>query len=357
VGTWPRCRLDTVVESPICIVDCCIVGEQKSNELLEFSPSLLFPYRVKDLSYQSPSALPSLEMKNDTSLVQQSSMAAMEVHGNPGAATTHTNVALDAHVANDPQVSQILQDPPLPSLLDTVCKEMLTGRHPDRPILSRMAIVGEISSKEEVPRNFFDDVINNTVQAVNALDPTNGKSATGEVVGVTGMYIEMTNHFFQLLESEPAHLLAFLVELHQRIQVRKTYEAIRNVQVVFYTDDVVTRSCPKWCVIDGSGMTGAQVEEGRDPPPLEEVIVDVVHGLMQLGGLIMSQGKMQIDSFLSTTAKKEHGKLIPKSDFVERCLNSGLCLTLDEYVSVFSGVPKSQRQSETVQPVEPPLLY
>ena len=287
--------------------------------------------------------------------------------GNPFAtdktALTTTNSregedALEPDVKSDPQVAQILQDPPLPSLLDAVCNEMLGGgRNPERPVLSRLVLVGEIASKDEMPRNFFDDVINTAVQQVNAQDPTNGKSNTGEVIGVTGMYIEMTQHFFHMLESEPAHLAAVLSELHQRLMVRKTYDAVRNIHVAFYTDDIVHRSAPKWCVVDGSGLNPPQVQEGTEAPPLEDAIVEAVHGLMQLGTLILSQGKMQIDTFLSSTAKKDHARLIPKFDIVERCIESGMCLTLEEYLTVFSGIPKVTRPSELVQPIEPPLLY
>lgn len=267
---------------------------------------------------------------------------------------------IDPQISADTQVAQIIQDPPLPTLLDAVCNEMLSGgRNRDRPIISRLAFVGEIASKDEIPRTFFDEVINTAVQTVNSADATNGKSTTGsEVVGVTGMYIEMTSHFFHMIESEPAHLLAVLNELHQRLYVRKSYEGVRNIHIVYYSDDVVNRSCPKWCMIDGSGLNPQQQQQdGSEPTPLEESIVEALHGLMQLGALILSQGKMQIDTFLSSTAKKDHSRLIPKHDIVERCISSGMCLTLEEYLTVFSGLPKVERQSEVVQPVEPPLLY
>lgn len=272
------------------------------------------------------------------------------VNGFVSSALLH-NVPAD--LAQDPQVAQILLDEPFRSLLDVTSTEMLGGRrHPERPLLSRIVFVGEIVSKDEPPRVFLDEVNNTACQAVNAQDPTGGKTTSGETVGVTGVYVEMASHFVQMLESEPAHLLQVAKEMAQRLVVRKSFEGIRKVHVALYTDDIITRSCPKWCVIEATPTQ--PLAEGV---PLEELIVDATHGLVALGQQMLSQGKMQMESFLAG-AKTTHPQLIPKPALVERIIDSGLCLTLEEYLFVYGQTAVNvTRPGELVHPYEPPLYY
>lgn len=256
-------------------------------------------------------------------------------------------------IAQDPQVAEILTHQPFRSLLDAVTDEMLGNRrHPERPILSRIVLVGEIVSKDDPTRTFFDEVINTAVQAVNAQDPTGGKTSGGETVGVTGMYVEMTTHFFQMLESEPAHLLQVCKEVAQRVYARKSFEGIKKIHVALYSDDIVSRSCPKWCALEANPMQALP-----ENVPLEEMIVDATQGLMTIGQQLLTQGKMQVDSMLAN-AKTTQAHLLPKPALVDKIMDSGLCLTLEEFLYVYGQPTVSvTRPSELVHPFEPPLFY
>ncbi|CUG88573.1 Hypothetical protein, putative [Bodo saltans] len=267
----------------------------------------------------------------------------------------HSNNGHSHQHDNDAQVQVIAHDAPLPTLCDVVCESLLEGRDPVRPTISRLVIVGELPSKDDPPRVFFDDCLQTATKRVNASDPTAGKgSSIADPMNISGVFVELPSHFFQVLESEPAHLLAYTQELHARA-VQKKFEGVNKVHIILYTDDIVHRSSNKMYYLElpPSAASGGQLQEDY---VMEHVIVEQVHKVLQLLQNAHSQTKQPIDNFLSN-AKTTQGALFPKIYFVEKCISCGFCLTLDEYVHVFAEPPNVVRAGEVLQPVEQPLPY
>ena len=147
----------------------------------------------------------------------------------------------------DAQVAQIRNDPRPPSLCDVAIEELMEGRHPERPIVSRIAIVGEIAVREEPLRNTLESLIGIATRRVNAEDPSGGllrtrvatapaasaegASPTGaapaasapattvqtSTVGITGVCVEYQRCFAAVFESEPAHLMELMRCLKGRL--------------------------------------------------------------------------------------------------------------------------------------------
>lgn len=262
----------------------------------------------------------------------------------------HTN----SHDA-DAQVQVIAHDAALPTLCDVVCERLMDGRDPVRPTVSRLVLVGELPNKEDPPRVFFDDCLQTSTKRVNAVDPTGGKgSSIADPMNISGLFVELPSHFVQMVESEPAHLLAYTQELHARV-VQKRFEGVSKVHVILYTDDIVHRSASKMFFLElpPSASGGGQLPEDY---VLEHLIVEHVHKMVQLLQAAHSQTKQPVDNFLAN-AKTTQGALFPKIPFVEKCISCGLCLTLDEYVHVFAEAPNVVRANEILHPVEQPLPY
>lgn len=242
------------------------------------------------------------------------------------------------------------------SLRDVVVKEMLNGRHRQRPVVSRIVLVGEIVAREEQPKALAEGLIDEVRLSTNAADPLHGRlePESDETVTVTGAFVEYPNHFFLLAESEPAHLLNLTVELNKRIATDKKYDGIRNVSVAFYTDDVGIRAYKHFVSMDAPQSQGSINKERR----LEDLIVEALHGLLELATTAKnpSMKPQQAREFFAN-AKNTNAQNLPKVSLVQTCLSCGLFLTLDEYVQVFANVPAVVRPSEVVHPVEPPLKY
>lgn len=273
------------------------------------------------------------------------------VHHNPN------NMASSARHGGDsvdPQVQLISNDPPLPTLCDVVSSTLLEGRDEVRPTVSRLTIVGELPSKEDSPRAFFEDCMSTATKRVNAADPTNGKgSSHADPMNITGLFVELPGHFIHLAESEPQHLVEYMKELHSRVVAKKS-EGVAKVHVVMYIDDVVKRTCNKSYFIDiPPSVTGGQLPEGF---VLEHVIVDQTNHMLQLVQMAQTQSKVNVENFLAS-AKNQNSNLVPKTPFVEKCIACGLCLTLDEYVQLFAGTPNVVRANDVLHPVEEPLPH
>ena len=241
------------------------------------------------------------------------------------------------------------------SLFDIVKAELIAHRNPERPILSRMALVGEAVSKDDPVRPFFEECATVAAARINADDPFGGKSSlSNDPVTISGFLIDMTGHFFLLVESEPAHLVELTKEVHDRLHVRRAFEGARNVAVAFSVDDVVARSLPasKIATIEAALPPSQSVGTKQ----LEECVVDAVQGLMQLGKHCANHSKLQMESFLQS-ARTTHANLIPRSNLVEKLLESGMCPTLQEYVGLFGSMPVVRRPTEMVFPMEPPVVY
>lgn len=257
----------------------------------------------------------------------------------------------------DAQVEEISHDRPLPTLCDVICEEMLPpggGRQRSRPVLSRILLVGEVVSREDPPRAFFEDVLRTAVATVNAADPLQGKIAgtINEKMNISGICVELPSHFVALLESEPQHLQEAMDELHRRIHVRKAYEGVANLHVAFYADDIISRGGSKWLYVDLSAASSSQAmaPEGK----LENILVEQLHKLLAVNRQAQSQPANHVESFLSNLKSSAD---IPRPAFADRVLKSGLVLSLNEYHTVFSAVPAVTRALEVVHPVEPPLFY
>jgi hypothetical protein len=244
------------------------------------------------------------------------------------AANHHPAPILGNHLTGVAPSVQAEANPP-PVLLDVVYDEMTSGdgRNPERPVLSRVALCGELivgaqlQQQQQQPlsgrgdvaannaitydnaRQFFEACAATACAAVNGRDPLGGKlgglvgtlqapltpslddtsgaaSPTAPLVDpmtgamhVTGAFVEMPQHFFLVLESEPAHIAETLAEVHRRLGGGPTttlplgpttvaagtaapgaavpqYHGVRNVFVAYYADDIVARNIPQWCTID-----------------------------------------------------------------------------------------------------------
>jgi hypothetical protein len=243
-----------------------------------------------------------------------------------------------------------------PTLRDVIVDELLAARNPDRPLVSRMAFAGEIVSKDEPLKQFFEELVSTAQKATNEADPLGGRmhpdSEPYDVVFIGGIFVELQQHFVLLVESEPTHLLNLAVELHRRLTGRKAFDGVRNAHVIFYSDDVVQRSFPRFFSVEAATSIGSINKTKK----LEEHIVEAVHGLMTVGKLLESTGKVQADGLLKGL-KASHPQHLPRSGLVEACLECGLLLTLDEYVQIYSEVPVVVRPSEVNYPIEPTLKY
>lgn len=282
--------------------------------------------------------------------------ATQQQHANPNssshlAATTtklHGTSHHHHHHEVDPQVAVVADDQPLPSLCDVVAELLLQGRDPVRPTLSRLVLVGGLLSKEEPLRPTFEDIATTAANRVNSRDPLSGKGhETIPVMNISSLLVEFPNHFLFLLESEPAHLLEFVRETQQR-----KLDNVKQLHVVYYVDDIIRRSCNKNLYLE---LTAPSQALPAEEEPLQNIIVDTIFGLTQLAELSES-GKQQPDVFLAQ-ARTSQVSLMPKGWFVEKCITSGMCLTLAEYVSLFCKAPVVTRGCEVLDPVEDPLPH
>lgn len=290
---------------------------------------------------------------NDTTAGAASNKGPATTHANPNAASSSFRHGA-ASDAQDPQVQQISHDEPLPTLCDVVSSSLLEGRDPVRPTVSRMVLIGELPSKEDPPRVFFDDCIQTAVKRVNAADPTSGKgSSHADPMNIAGLFIELSGHFFHLVDSEPGHLLEYAKEIHHRVSQKKS-DGVSKVHVILLVDDIVARCCTKHYYIEvPPSATSGQLPETYQ---LDTLIVEQVHKVLQLLQLAQSQSKLQVDNFLAN-AKNTQAALLPKTALIEKCISSQLCLTLEEYVQLFGGIPNVVRAAEILHPVEEPLPH
>jgi len=279
-------------------------------------------------------------------------MAAKGASGTTRAATTHKK---HEHEFGLPP------EPPIKTLRDVVVDEMTTNRHPDRPIFSRIVLVGEVMPNKEdyPPKQFFDELVRDVTTAVNADDPMCGKLSQlgSETVQIVGLYVEHEKTFFHLLESEPAHLLAFMCELERSLNPdnAKRYDGLKNVHVALAVDvatEGATKAFPRWCAVDAP-LPSQPLPKTK---PLEEQVADAVQAALGLGKVLKGQSASIMAQTLSS-ARTSHHQHLPKPNLVERLLACGCCLTLAEYVEVYAGVPAVVRPAEIVHPVEPSLNY
>ena len=243
----------------------------------------------------------------------------------------------------DHQVAQIKDDAPPPALLDAVADRLLLDRHPQHPMVSRVAICGEIN-RDDRPRNFIEDTL---VAVTKKVETSEGRrrGPGAEQATIGGIYIEMPSHFFCVLDSEPLLLQEALLELQRRLDPKRSgataFEGIRKAHLVYYSDDVIQRAFGRFVAMDAPNTTGA-LPEGV---ALEDLIPQAVRKLLPLG---------TVTSARSDAAKQQQAAM-PKTALVEKCLSCGLCLTLDEWAQVMGKVPEAIRSSEVLHPLEPQL--
>eukprot|EP00658_Telonema_sp_P-2_P041738 TRINITY_DN29887_c0_g1_i1.p1 TRINITY_DN29887_c0_g1~~TRINITY_DN29887_c0_g1_i1.p1 ORF type:complete len:208 (-),score=49.14 TRINITY_DN29887_c0_g1_i1:301-924(-) len=142
---------------------------------------------------------------------------------------------------------------------------------------------------------------------------------------------------------------------------------LKNLRVLYLVDDIVSRTTQHWVHVDATrskASLAAKKEEGATKAPahssfarLDESIVKAVHNLIDIGAHAQGLNKGQREHFSNTGAATSHAHLLPAVPLLESCMDSGLCLTLDEYLSVFTTVPVITRDFDVNHPVEPPLVY
>jgi hypothetical protein len=264
------------------------------------------------------------------------------------------NLSKSSHSAEaaDPQVAQIRDDAPLPSLLNVVAEKMLgNNRDARRPTIGRLVLIGEIN-RDDQPRTFLEEAAVAATKRVNAQDPTGKGSSIADPMNITGLYIEMPSHFFQIVESEPAHLFEYVQELHSRLIAKKTFDGVRKIHVPYYVDDIIHRIINRWGVLDAPLPPGTLPETYQ----LESLVAQAVKSVLTMLSGTQTYSRSQMDSFLST-AKTAHAGALPRSSLVEKLLASGMCLTLDEFVHVFCKPPQVIRSAELLHPMEPALKH
>lgn len=320
----------------------------------------------------------------------------------------------------DKQVAKIRNDPRLLSLCDLVTEELLAGRHPERPILTRLAIVGEIAQRGEPVRNVIESVLGIVTKRVNSEDPAGGLVRTTIVqqspakedrappvttttvqtsfMSISGVCIEYATRFFAVFESEPLHLVEVIKELRGRIakpsndakQVTKPktgsvdttqhaptttissshsnataanaaaqITSFNNIHIVYQVDDIVTRGTTLWTHIDATSVADKSSSAAAiaGATPLNDQIVKAVYNLLALGAHAQTLTSKAMREQFSTGAATTHAKLLPPQALVEGCIKSDLCLTLEEYLKVFAVLPTVDRDKELLNPLEPPLQY
>lgn len=350
----------------------------------------------------------------------------------------------------DAQVAQIRNDPRPLSLCDVVTEELLVGRHPDRPILSRLGIVGEIAHRGPEPvRNALESVVGITTKRVNSEDPSGGLLRTKVVqtrvappteeggapttttsttvqtstVSITGVCVEYTGHFVAVFESEPQHLVELVRELRSRVtktnkdankntnnnnatpkpksgsvdatqssssppagnkdatstaqQQQQQQTSFADIHIVYQVDDIIARGTSLWTHIDASNPdnTTAAAAGGANSRaatnaasnntaalysavPLNDQIVKAVYNLISLG--VHAQGlssRAMREQFSSGGAVSTHVKFLPPQSFILGCIKSDLCLTINEFLTIFGKLPLVDREKELLNPLEPPLTY
>jgi hypothetical protein len=100
------------------------------------------------------------------------------------------------------------------------------ARHPERPILCRAVLCGEIVSDAGSVRSFIEDACATATAVAQDADPLKGTMiANADALGiprefmkVCGVFVELSRHFWAVLEAEPAYLHAALLEIDRRLQ-------------------------------------------------------------------------------------------------------------------------------------------
>lgn len=324
----------------------------------------------------------------------------------------------------DPQVAIIRNDPPFPTLCEAVTDEMMKGRNPKRPILTRLVYVAEIASRDESLKALLEGINNAASKTVNANDPTSGilalegdsSNSGGGAVNVSGICVELGSHVVCCLESEPAHIAQVMIETDRRAMALPpapnsasaaggrpkqrgssigseaqsaagnvssannasqpgnnagplgTAGALKNLRVLYLVDDIISRTTQHWVHVDATKAKGAQLRKddgggGKAAPTnasfarLDESIVKIVHNLLDMASHAQGLNKGQRETYANSGAATAHAQLLPPLSVLESCVDSGLCLTLDEYISVFTTMPVITRDFDVNHPVEPPLVY
>eukprot|EP00744_Colponema_vietnamica_P018681 GILI01026368.1.p1 GENE.GILI01026368.1~~GILI01026368.1.p1 ORF type:complete len:339 (+),score=61.36 GILI01026368.1:63-1079(+) len=324
-----------------------------------------------------------------------------------------------AREETDKQVAKIRNDPRLLSLCDVVTEELLAGRHPERPILTRLAIVGEIATRTEPVRNVIESVVGIVTKRVNSEDPAGGLVRTTVVqqspakeegappvstttvqtsfMSISGVCVEFATRFIAVFESEPLHLVELVKELRGRL-AKPNVEAktapkgknssvdtahapaptvssshsnataggassppstsFNNLHIIYQVDDIATRGTALWTHLDATSVTESKAAAaGAAATPLNDQVVKAVHNMLALGAHSQTLSSKAMREQFSTGAATTHAKLFPPQSIVEACIKSDLCLTLAEYLKIFAMLPTVDRDKELLNPLEPALQY
>jgi|UniRef100_A0A7S4FZ17 hypothetical protein len=223
------------------------------------------------------------------------------------------------------------------SLLDVICSHVLR----DKPVLSRVMFAGRRTHKEEALKGIFEDL---TDPSRHSYEGTGG-------ITFTGIFVETASNFIHFLEGEPKNILSLLANLHSNAAFM---DKMDDVQILSYTDDIVDRSWPKWAalVVD---IPGKAIKKDDEDATIGE-IVNQIQRFQELGSQIFTKEKLQIETYLAAV-KNSHPDLLPTVAMMDGVLDSGFCLTLDEFLFLYNKPVDITLQSELVWPIPPPLKY
>jgi hypothetical protein len=219
------------------------------------------------------------------------------------------------------------------TLHDVLCQKLVRNR----PLYSRVCIIGRRVHMADSLKPMFRDVTN----------PTKIGGCTGTF---SGIYAETPSNFIHFLEGEPKDLLKVLSELQHSPQRNGKAE---DIQILSYTDDITDRSFSKWVTLDINNHGTALVQNEES---LKDDIVQQLYHFMDLGALLFTKEKLQIENFLSAM-KSSRPELLPSIAQVDSFLDSGMCFTLEEFLEIFNVPVDIKLQCEVVWPIPPPLKY
>eukprot|EP00659_Diplonema_papillatum_P019202 gene19202-29565_t len=204
------------------------------------------------------------------------------------------------------------------SLLDVVLEKLNVDAE-NRQLLSRVLLAGPLTTGES-SKGFFEALMNEG-------------GAAGAVANsrYTGVLIETGQNFVHLLEAPTDDVLRYMAEMGKK---KDEFDAVGDVVVASYTDDIGSRAHTRWIVLtqQTNGSSG-----NMNRAELKELIVNMTCNLMELGSMMSNKKDLQMQHFLPVL-KNTHPDILPTTSQIERCYASpgcDYCLTLDEFTDVY----------------------
>lgn len=162
--------------------------------------------------------------------------------------------------------------------------------------------------------------------------------------------------FVHVLESSPKDVFAIIQELQRAIQTSDII--VNDVKVLLYLDDIGKIKFPRWAyrditLFDRNDDDDELVKHADDDEQLGTFWIRGIHQtlakILRIGSHIAKTGPTQMDLFLNGL-HMQHPNFIPKQDTLINLAKCDRCLTLKEFLSVYTSFGDISLEDDLVWP-------